>query len=190
MNYSAFNYYLPANSPQRIEQAGTSVFIRGCIGEITVKFESPSEDAVILKSGETVLTSGFHQFFLESPINQTIKIIVSSNNSLKVDGVVVVGSLVISQEIAPVDGDNNKITLTLANTDYALLASNASRKNVVIQADSANVGIILLGVEGSTIANGLELVAGQAITLESGISLKGRSTSAGQIVRVLQDFWV
>lgn len=93
---------------------------------------------------------------------------VTAGNALKVDGSAVtqpVSGTVTTTESAPTTIYNGKKTVTTAGTRVVLAASQAV-KSVTIKALSTNTGFIYVGDTSVASTNGLQLEAGETISLD------------------------
>lgn len=189
INYSSFNFNLLAGRVEEIEQQGANLFLRDSSGDIEIIFDSPSNDRVPVKKGETVETAGFSKIYLVSAINQTVHLVLSPAGSISVKGISVIGEIVVSGMVAPTLSAFSVVELFAANNIYSLCLSSVDRKEITFIADYDNGAAVYLiptgAVAGQGIANGIKLEPGESYTSETGLAWSSESPEAAQKIRVI-----
>jgi hypothetical protein len=188
-NYNSFLTNLIADEMHRFEMAGDFIFLRDALQDVEIFLDSDSNDAIPLKKGERLVTRGFYSFFIKSTINQSVRLIVAPSSTAEIEGVTIVGDIVLAKSQSPDSAIYALVAGALANTIYELAPPDSGRKELILQADPTNTASVFVFPTGSAVGEGLEIYPGEKLAFESAAGWSFSSPTINQKIRKINNRW-
>lgn len=151
--------------------------------EITIRLNSPSEDAIPLKAKQRI-EAPFKRFYVTVTAAVSIKLFVSKPKEIKYEGGQIDVDTISSVE-KTTSGSYGAVSI--GSTWSVLKAANVGRKQLTIQNLGSDI-YVGMGYQVVTVANGLKLASGQSMTFTRWLgSVLGIAASGTSDVRFWED---
>jgi hypothetical protein len=195
---SPYNRTLAANQKVDINVRGTTIFLRSATGEIKVRARSTnvgdrsgeSYELNMLAAEEWNHAQEFDSLEVtdNSGADNTIEMYIGYGRYRKpIPDIVNVSTNVPASDdintpaaVDPVDAGGGSPT--------QLVAANANRISITLQADKANDQIVRVGDSNTSTTRGIQLEAGEAVTINSTDAIYGIEEAAGaNLINIIEE---